>query len=320
MKIPISNLPAPGSAASPRTAGRVLACGRRAEDGAPHLTRVARPAVSAFTMIEIAISLAIIGFALVAILGVLPIGMNSQRDNRQETIVNQDATVLLEAMRTGAHGLDYLTNYVYAITNTWTQYNTSGGVINSGQNGYTYGSVSIGYTNGPYSSLPITNGAAIIGLLSTPEFIANVQTLPDTNYPAVPGFLSVGRRYGNVGCFSNHVVAYVYSLSGLAADRPPQNNAILIGGSFAYRLYCVNAPMAVDTNTFNLSAQASFATQLAANQRELRMTFLWPLYANGKTGPGRHTFRATIAGQLQPAKYWGQPLYFYQPQSFTNSP
>ena len=43
-----------------------------------------RNAVGAFTMIEIAICLAIIGIALVAIIGVLPLGMNVQRDNREE--------------------------------------------------------------------------------------------------------------------------------------------------------------------------------------------------------------------------------------------
>src|SRR5665647_1612048 len=58
-----------------------------------------RPSECAFTMVEIAICLAIIGFALVAIIGVLPLGMNTQRDNREETIINQDATVLLEAVR-----------------------------------------------------------------------------------------------------------------------------------------------------------------------------------------------------------------------------
>ena len=69
---------------------------------------------SAFTMIEIAISLAVIGFALVAIIGILPTGMQVQKDNRQETIINQDATYLIEAIRGGARGLDDLTNYVDA--------------------------------------------------------------------------------------------------------------------------------------------------------------------------------------------------------------
>ena len=68
-------------------------------------------------MVEIAICLAIIGIALVAIIGVLPIGINVQRDNREETFINQDATVFIEAIRNGARGLDDLTNYVYAITN-----------------------------------------------------------------------------------------------------------------------------------------------------------------------------------------------------------
>jgi len=51
-----------------------------------------RSARRGFTMVEIAIALAVIAFALVAIIGVLPIGMNVQRDNRAETIINQDAT------------------------------------------------------------------------------------------------------------------------------------------------------------------------------------------------------------------------------------
>ena len=58
----------------------------------------------AFTMIEIALSLAIIGFALVAIVGVLPLGLNVQKKNREETIINQDASVLLNAIRNGAQG------------------------------------------------------------------------------------------------------------------------------------------------------------------------------------------------------------------------
>src|SRR5689334_7452834 len=73
-----------------------------------HASRVTRHA-SGFTMVEIAISLAIIGIALVSIIGVLPIGLNTQRDNREETLINQDATVLLGAIRSGARGLDDLT-------------------------------------------------------------------------------------------------------------------------------------------------------------------------------------------------------------------
>ncbi len=94
----------------------------RSTDHAPLRTpRSARRASRAFTMIEIALSLAIIGFALVAIISVLPLGMNVQKENREETIINQDASVFLNAIRNGARGMDDLTNYVMAITNSDTQ-------------------------------------------------------------------------------------------------------------------------------------------------------------------------------------------------------
>ncbi len=55
----------------------------------------------AFTMLEIALALGVIAFALVAIIGILPVGLQTQRDNREETIVNQDARLLVEAIKTG---------------------------------------------------------------------------------------------------------------------------------------------------------------------------------------------------------------------------
>ena len=262
-------------------------------------------------MIEIAICLAIIGFALVAIIGVLPLGMNTQRDNREETVINQDATVLLGAIRDAARGADYLTNYVYAITNHWTFYNADGTVNNSGVNGYNFSTATVSsgiYPLAPYSSAPITNAANIVGLMSTPEFIS---TNAAKGFPVVPSLF-------NTAGYSNHVTAYVRSLSGLGSDRPPQDNQLMLGDSFGYRVFCVNAPMAVDTN----NPVIGFAKQLAANQRELRMTFLWPQLPNGKVGNGRQTFRTTVAGQLGGVEYnnyLNQWLYFYQPQ-FTNAP
>ena len=81
---------------------------------------------SAFTMVEIAISLAVIAFALVAIIGVLPMGMNVQKDNREQTIINFDANYLMNALRNGALGQDNLTNFVYSISITSSNYNSNG--------------------------------------------------------------------------------------------------------------------------------------------------------------------------------------------------
>src|SRR6266850_1734300 len=106
-----------------------------------HVSRITHHAsrsIKAFTMIEIAICLAVIGFALAAIIGVLPLGMNVQRENREGTVINQDATIFLEAISKGARGMDDLTNYVFAVTNNWVLFNANGSVKNSGINGYTF--------------------------------------------------------------------------------------------------------------------------------------------------------------------------------------
>ena len=311
-----------------------------------------------FTLVEIAICLAIIGIALVAIIGVLPIGINVQKENREETLIDQDAAVFLENLRNGTRGLDDLTNYVLAITNFWTQYNSqfngNGAAGLSGVNGYTYSNASVKGTSAP--ALVLTNGANIIGLLSTPEY-----TDPATGVP-LPNLV-----YGGI---SNHVVAYVRSLSGPASEKPPQDNSIIIGDSFSYKIICDNVPMAVDTNlfygyspwqaqtyngsldplnpikvSFILNGQLTFwqttnnpaatdipgqsplwigvpeyGLELTANLRELRLTFLWPLLPSGNTGNGRHTFATTVAGQLVQTNYAGYYLYFFQPQSFANAP
>ena len=57
-------------------------------------------------MVEIAIAVAVIAFALVAIIGILPAGLQAQRDNREDTIINQEGTYLLEAIKSGAEGLE----------------------------------------------------------------------------------------------------------------------------------------------------------------------------------------------------------------------
>jgi prepilin-type N-terminal cleavage/methylation domain-containing protein len=247
---------------------------------------------SGFTMVEIAISLAIIGIALVAIVGVLPLGMNVQKENRESTVINQDATVFIEAIRNGARGADDLTNYVYAITNFQVQYPAG--------TTFTYG-----YTNFPSF---LSNGTNIIGFLSMPEF-TDLNGLPINNL-------------FNGSYFSNHIVAYVRSISGSAVEKPPQDNDIIRGDSFSYRILCVNAPVAADTNIFSLAPgqQPPYSKHLAANLHELRLTFLWPQLPNGNVGSGRQTYRALIAGQVATNIVSGNFLYFYQPQSFVVSP
>ena len=260
---------------------------------------------SAFTMIEIALCLAIIGFALVSILLVLPSGMNTQRDTREETIVGQDASMLLESIRGGARGADDLTNYVYLITNYWAFYDNLGNQKFFGKNGYSFQGSTIAnkWPQVPFDFYPITNGSRIIGLLSTPEY--------------TDGFQPITNLYN--GGFSNHVVAFVRSVSGLAIEKPPQNNSIMQENSFSYRLLCVNAPMAADTNSL---LQSDFTREMARNLREVRLLFQWPLQPNGSVGFSHQNFRTSVAGLLLATNEPGfaQALYFYQSEYFTNAP
>ena len=253
-------------------------------------------------MIEIAVSLAIIGFALVAIIGVLPIGMNVQQTNREETIINQDATVLMDAIRNGAQGLDDLTNYVMAITNEVRL--------------YTYGSPkptligTYGYTltNSSMSpQFPLTNGARIVGLLSTPKY------MPWTS-PKGSGFVS------------NNVVAYVRSMSGPANEKFPQQNQDMKDFAFSYRMTSEVVPYW--TNYYDPSwvqNNAMVINNLRTNLTDVRLVFRWPLRSRGQLGQGGQSFRTLVGGQLLPTLEPGYPArreyttYFFRPQTYRNA-
>jgi type II secretory pathway pseudopilin PulG len=250
---------------------------------------------SAFTMVEIALCLAIIGFALVAIIGVLPIGMRVQRENREETIINQDASVLMDAIRHGERGLDDLTNYVFAISNYSQWYSVAQPSAppmpaKTATMGYTFlTSTSNGVAMIP--PMPINSGARIIGLLSTPKYLT-LKPPPD-------------------GLFiSNHVVAYVRAISGSAAEKPPQRDPGVQAVAFSYRLTSEIVPVQTPDTA------SRYGRNLTNNLRELRLTFAWPLLPNGNVGSGRQVFRTMVGGQVATNNDAGQTLYFFQPSVY----
>ncbi len=278
--------------------------------------------IAAFTMIEIALCLAIIGFALVAIIGVLPTGLNVQKDNRQETIINQDAAVWMDAMRNGAQGYNDLTNYVIAITNITQRYiifngfaRISGGPVT---NVYTYNRhlvmVAGSTTAGP--GFFLNSGWHIIGALSRPR----IEWLKPIN-----------------GFNSNYIIANVRAMSGAAIEKFPQTNRDVLDSAFAYRLIpqteayvpfdtnLIQTTILGNTNAFdttltdigartnsfpsgmNAAQRQAFWDQVRNNRailgatytdsRDVRLTFRWPLLPNGEAGNGRQTFRFLVSGQ-----------------------
>ncbi len=251
--------------------------------------------VAAFTLVEVALALAIIGFALVAIIGSLPFGLNVQRENREETIIVQDANFFIDAIRNGARGLDDLTNYVDAITNYVTGHTIVNGATSvvSSVHAYTYAN---GWLNGVQNSeYRIKNGERIVGLLSTPRLI-----LPKNSTPIPSSFTS------------NYVVAYIRSISGPAIEKSPQTNAIIRDLAFRYKLI----PEVNQFNDWNLGWVNFNETGLATNEivirsnswrmaqskqanlNEIRLLFRWPIDAKGNAGNQRQVFRSMVSGNL----------------------
>lgn len=271
---------------------------------------------AAFTLVEIALALAIIGFALVAIIGVLPFGLNVQKENREETIVVQDANYFMNALRSGARGLDDLTNYVEAITNYATVYEvldnngvrTTNILFGPDTYGYTFASAAI--NNNDHPENVITNGRRIIGLLSTPRF------LYDAKKP-VP----VPARF-----VSNYVFAYVRALSGPSVEKAPQTNSFVRDLAFRYRLIIEVNPYGdwnldwVDFTLPGLSPEEivirsnawRFARGEQANMNEFRLLFRWPVDSKRVAGSQRQVFRTLVGGVLQQTNHVGLPIWLMQ--------
>jgi type II secretory pathway pseudopilin PulG len=244
--------------------------------------------LAAFTMVEIALALAVIAFALVAIIGVLPAGMSVQRDNREATIVNFDANFLMDAIKSGTVGLDDLTNHVIVISNIITFFNTNanGAPPTPGASQtITYATTGTIFKNGTSGSV-LTNGANIIALLTIPKYV-----------PALGGF------------YSNYISADFRAITGSLTDQGRSQAAQDF--AFAYRVFPEIIPYGAATMAWTNSPDAGLAANnLQVNYTQVRLRFRWPILPNKQVGNSRLTFRTAVSGQLAtfPALVAGNPV------------
>lgn len=249
----------------------------------------------AFTMVEIALSIAIVAFAMVAIIGVLPTGLQVQRDNREETIINQDGAYLLEAIRSGGRGLDELTNFVERITIT----NRS----NIGPSTSYFGS------RLPEEGMQIqlTNGHSIIGMLSVPTVRGNYHG-------------------GKPVWFTNEVTVLMRSISGLASQRFKSQE--FRENAFTYLLTTTIMPyVPIVTNNILLQStelvglnRLATARNVMSNLYDVRLHFRWPVNVSGRgkkmqyqVGKREQVFRSLINGQLMQTNGF---FFYFQPSTF----
>jgi hypothetical protein len=256
-------------------------------------------------MIEIAISLAIIGFALVAILGVLPLGLSVQKENREETVINQDANVLLNAIRNGARGMDDLANYITNLIIYNARCDTTGKRLQT--NIYVYSPNALTSAGG----FALNSGSRIIGLLSTPKYI------PITFQGRPAGF------------YSNYVVAAFRSFSGPVSEKFPQDNALMQDLALSYRVISEVVPYGTSYDSVSRSWGNPMVPNLQSNLHEVRLTFRWPL-AKGTNALGRQVYRTIVGGSLQEANEPGflrsnpsvpspYDLYFFEPRAYVQA-
>lgn len=261
-----------------------------------------------FTMVEIALCLGIVAFALVAILGVLPTGFEVQKKNRDDTIINQDALLFLEAIRSGARGFDDLTNHVESISIARRATPATSGP------GGSLGTAQLIYTNSPNpgSLYRLTNAQHIVGLLSTPRTLS------------LGGTSSVSRYLVN-----SQVSAQVRSITGLAGEKSKQVEEM----AFRYQLTVELEPFVAASLPqregergpvvyVGDAEDASAAMWLHQNLYELRLTLRWPLFDRGgrwEPGRNRKTFRTLVSGKLEPVRPIRPPhaLFFFEPNTFS---
>ena len=248
--------------------------------------------LAAFTMVEIALCLAIIGFALVALIGIMPAALNVQKENRQETVINNDAVLWLDALRGGANyfPIPGAERNVFALTNWTTEYDPA----------------TLAITRPTYPrGLDITSISPnllpqyLMGLLRTPRTYVQGNTL-----------------------YSNHVVAYVNAFTAPAVNLAPQDNTNILKDAFSYTLTVDitehrQPPELVNTN---------YVRTLAQNLRDLQLTFGYPLLHNGRDPKWSLVYRSTLSGDLRPEALpfqappvvggWSAELWNFRPGTY----
>lgn len=259
--------------------------------------RPPRASRGGFTMTELALCIAVVSIALVAIIGVLPTGLNVQRQNREDTIVIEDGKVLINALRTGAVASENLLNNFDFIL--WERFRVDG-LGRPGDEPEFRRSFRTQYW---------TESDKLKGLgYGTPNLLTNANQI--VALMTAPRYVTVGgREYQNV------VRAQIRAISGSFTEKPirpyPDQNQPAPDGitlsqrtefSFRYLVTSEVTPVAISEIGSSVGQTVATAQQI----HELALTFQWPVVlkvdANSverlRVGNNRRVFRTQVFGRL----------------------
>lgn len=248
------------------------------------------PATAGFTMVELALCIAVVAVAIVAIVGVLPAGINVQKNNREDTIVTADAAYLMEILRNGSLGEGELTNYVDLIR--VAELERGGG----GQTNYFLGR---NYArSGLNLNLPARNRfSGLEGLVSATNIVGLLS---------IPSYELRPARNGTIG-LSNEVVAIVRAINGSAVEKPARPRLPLSAATdstnkfdlaFRYLLRTRITPFVAYSTANGVDPGHLY---LRDNLYDVQLSFEWPVFVAGgqlRTGGNRRTFRTQVSGRL----------------------
>lgn len=237
-----------------------------------------------FTMVELALCIAIISIAMVAIMGILPAGMGVQKQNREDSIISQEASHWMESIRNGSLLFDDATNYV--------------DFVQVGQQRFNSPVIQTNIFPGIYLNTAAANAVPSTMRLSYPELILGLLSLP--KYDSFPD-----DQAAKPVTVTNTVFAVVRALTGALNEKvlPQVVNEKPVESqlSFAFR-YLLRVEI-VPVAELPIDRSNAGLRQWNARQRSLydvRLTFEWPVIGTDfaiRTGGNSRTFRAQVAAQ-----------------------
>lgn len=238
-------------------------------------------------MVEIAIALGVIGFALVAIIGILPTGLEVQRDNRSETIINQDAQFWMEAIRSGTVEGEGILQRVEQIELRVAGNPPLATYTLGDGNGSTYGSVS-----------------NVVGLLT---WAASARDhVAEARVTAVSGAASEKEMDQSI---RTNGVGFSYLLR--VSIEPVDQNTAIVRTNAALPFIAVEK--AEDPAVARpLDLVEYFGNEGASSLYEIRLTFLYPFVTATRPPPRTQVFRSTVTRSIAnvPA---GSDQFFFRP-------
>lgn len=263
---------------------------------------------AAFTMVEIALCIAVVAIAMVAIIGVLPAGLNVQKQNREESLLTQDAELLLNALRGGQTRLQDLLNYADRVT-LIRQYRDRA----PSRTNHFHGPMVQGT---PAGSDPLADAFQIMGLLSRPKYTFEPSTVSRGNPVTVTNIVRLEMRSMS-GSMAEHPVIR-------RGERRTGANDTRIDFAFRYRVTLetvTRQPVVVPGVT------PGAGDAMAGGVSEVRMILEWPLQRTGndpeqyRLGFNRREFRTEVLGQPTPLRgnvpqnpdYFGEIVYPFNP-------